>query len=138
MKQEMTGFGDDSGISWTICKQSAPRSRQITTPTPHRSIFTDRMLFMTPNQQCQSIEGFLFLIGLFLHRMYCHCCVKCSAMAILLTVPDDKKSSSPSDSSGQPQQSARNSLLTELKLLQSATTFRHRVKTWTLPMDTGK
>jgi len=31
-----------SGISWTICKQSAPRSRQITTPTPHRSIFTDQ------------------------------------------------------------------------------------------------
>jgi len=27
-----------SGISWTICKQSAPRSRQITTPTPHQSI----------------------------------------------------------------------------------------------------
>ena len=27
-----------SGISWTICKQSAPRSRQITTPTPHHSI----------------------------------------------------------------------------------------------------
>jgi len=25
------GFGDGSGISWTICKQSAPRSRQITT-----------------------------------------------------------------------------------------------------------
>ena len=24
-----------SGISWTICKQSAPRSRQITTPTPY-------------------------------------------------------------------------------------------------------
>jgi len=29
------GFWDGSGISWTICKQSAPRSRQITTPTPH-------------------------------------------------------------------------------------------------------
>jgi len=29
-----------SGISWTICKHSAPRSRQITTPTPHHSIFT--------------------------------------------------------------------------------------------------
>ena len=28
-----------SGISWTICKQSALRSRQITTPTPHHSIF---------------------------------------------------------------------------------------------------
>jgi len=28
-----------SGISWTICKQYVPRSRQITTPTPHHSIF---------------------------------------------------------------------------------------------------
>jgi len=27
-----------SGISWTICKLSAPRSRQITTPAPHHSI----------------------------------------------------------------------------------------------------
>ena len=27
-----------SGISWAICK-SAPRSRQITTPTPHHSVF---------------------------------------------------------------------------------------------------
>ena len=27
-----------SGISWVICK-SAPRSRQITTPAPHRSVF---------------------------------------------------------------------------------------------------
>ena len=27
-----------SGISWAACK-SAPRSRQLTTPTPHRSIF---------------------------------------------------------------------------------------------------
>ena len=46
-----------SGISWTICKQSAPRSRQITTPTPHHSIFTRRMLILTPKQQCQSTEG---------------------------------------------------------------------------------
>ena len=36
-----------SGISWTTCKQSAPRFRQITTPTPHHSIFTGRMLFLT-------------------------------------------------------------------------------------------
>jgi len=36
-------------------KQSAPRSRQ--TPTPHHLIFTDRMLFLAPNQQCQSAEG---------------------------------------------------------------------------------
>ena len=27
-----------SGISWTVCK-SAPRSRQITTPVPHHSVF---------------------------------------------------------------------------------------------------
>ena len=42
------GFGDGSGISWTICKQSAPRYRQITTPTPHQSTSTDRMFFPTP------------------------------------------------------------------------------------------
>ena len=47
-----------SGISWTVCKQSAPRCRQITTPTPHHSMFTGRMLFLTPKQQCQSTEGF--------------------------------------------------------------------------------
>ena len=46
-----------SGISWTICKQSAPCSRQITTPATHHSIFTGRMLFPTPNQQCQSTDG---------------------------------------------------------------------------------
>jgi len=45
-----------SGISWTIYKQSAPRSRQITTPTPYHSIFTGRMLFPTPNQQFRSTE----------------------------------------------------------------------------------
>jgi len=37
MRQNMMGFGDGSGISWTIFKQSAPRSRQITTPAPHLS-----------------------------------------------------------------------------------------------------
>ena len=35
----MTGFCDGSRISWTICKQSAARCRQITTPTPHHSVF---------------------------------------------------------------------------------------------------
>jgi len=33
------GFWDGSGISWTICKQPAPSSRQITTRTPHHSFF---------------------------------------------------------------------------------------------------
>jgi len=46
-----------SGISWTICTQSAPRTRQITTPTPHHSIFTGQMLFLTPNQRTVSAEG---------------------------------------------------------------------------------
>jgi len=41
----------------TICTQSAPRSRQITTPTPHHSMFIGRMLFLTPNQHSQSTEG---------------------------------------------------------------------------------
>ena len=35
LKQETVS---GSGISWAICK-SAPRSRQITTPEPHRSVF---------------------------------------------------------------------------------------------------
>jgi len=51
------GFRDGSGISWTIFKQSAPHCRQITRPTHHHSIFTDWMLFLMPNQQCQSTEG---------------------------------------------------------------------------------
>ena len=43
--------GDGGGISWTIGKQSVPRSRQITTPTPHHSIFTGGMFFVTPNRR---------------------------------------------------------------------------------------
>ena len=59
LKQETVG---GSGISWTICK-SAPSSRQITTPAPHRSsFFTGRMPFLPPNQQCQSTEGILFML----------------------------------------------------------------------------
>jgi len=29
------GFAGGSGICWTICKQSAPRFKQVTKPTPH-------------------------------------------------------------------------------------------------------
>jgi len=46
------------GMAWAsagpLCKQSAPHSRQTTTPTPHHSIFTDRLLFLMRNQQRQS------------------------------------------------------------------------------------
>jgi len=46
-----------SGISWAICK-SASRSRQITIPAPHHSVFcTGRTPFLPPNQQRQSTEG---------------------------------------------------------------------------------
>jgi len=45
-----------SGISWAICK-SALRSRQITMPASHHSVFTGRMPFLPPNQQRQSTEG---------------------------------------------------------------------------------
>jgi len=41
-----------------ICK-SAARSRQITMPAPHHSVFTGRMPFLPPNQHCQSTEGYL-------------------------------------------------------------------------------
>ena len=34
----MSGSGNSWAICWAICK-SAPRSRQITTPAPHRSVF---------------------------------------------------------------------------------------------------
>ena len=49
----MMGFWDDSDISWTICKQSAPRSRQTSTPT---------LNFYRPDalpdaQLCQSTDG---------------------------------------------------------------------------------
>jgi len=41
--------------------QSTPRSRQIITPTPHHSIFTGWVLFLTPNQRRQITEGSGFL-----------------------------------------------------------------------------
>jgi len=53
LKQETVS---GSGIRWTVCK-SALRSRQITMPAPHHSVFTGRMPNLPPNQQCQSTEG---------------------------------------------------------------------------------
>jgi len=54
LKQETVS---GSGISWDICK-SAPRSRQITMPVPHCSVFfTGQMPFLPPNQQCQALKA---------------------------------------------------------------------------------
>jgi len=55
---------DDWVLGWQwhqldCVQESAPRSRQITTPTPHHSIFTDWTLFLMPKQQCQSTGGHL-------------------------------------------------------------------------------
>ena len=44
-----------SGISWALCK-SAPRSRQITTPAPHHSVFYKPDALPT-NSERQSTEG---------------------------------------------------------------------------------
>jgi len=66
LKQETVS---GSGISWNICK-SAPRSRQITTPAPHHSIFfTGRMPFLPPNQQRQSTEGNIVIHNIVIHNI---------------------------------------------------------------------
>ena len=54
LKQETVS---GSGICWAT-RKSAPRSRQITTPTPHHSVLLQAgMPFPPPNQQRQSTEG---------------------------------------------------------------------------------
>jgi len=53
------GFGDAVASAGPHAKKPAPYLRQITIQTPHCSIFTGRMLFLTPIQQCQSTEGII-------------------------------------------------------------------------------
>jgi len=53
LKQETVS---GSGISWDICK-SAPRSKQIIMPAPHRSVFYRPDALPAAHQQCQSTEG---------------------------------------------------------------------------------
>ena len=54
LKQETVS---GSGISWAICK-SAPRSRQITTPAPHHSVFyrPDALPAAQPRASMDQIE----------------------------------------------------------------------------------
>jgi len=62
MKQEMIGR------QWHQLDHKqiiAPRCRQITKPAPHHSFFAGRMLFLMPNQRCQSTE---------VHRQYIQKC----------------------------------------------------------------
>jgi len=67
LKQETVS---GSGISWAICK-CAPRSRQITMPAPHHSVFTGRMPFLPPNQQLQSTDCRKWLLNLFCVSIIC-------------------------------------------------------------------
>jgi len=59
MKQEMMPWQwhqlDHIQIMCTLRKTDRPN--HASSPAPHHSIFTDRMLFLTPNQQRQSTEG---------------------------------------------------------------------------------
>ena len=56
LKQETVS---GSGISWAICK-SAPRSRHITTPATHHSVFYRPDALLPPNRQRQITEGISF------------------------------------------------------------------------------
>ena len=66
-----------------MCKQSAPRSRQITTPAPHHSKFPGRMLFLTPSNSVRALQAsycdymhyvwhFLYLLFNFLTISFFH------------------------------------------------------------------
>ena len=59
LKQETVS---GSGISWAVCK-SAPRSRQITMPAPHRSVFyrPDALPAAQPTASKHKAEGKLWL-----------------------------------------------------------------------------
>jgi len=57
MRQEMTGFWDAMASAGPHANNLHLASDRLTTPTTHHSSFTGRMLFLTPNQQCQSTEG---------------------------------------------------------------------------------
>jgi len=67
LEQEMTGW------QWhqlDICKLFAPCCRQITTPAPHHSVFTGRMSFLPPNQQCRSTDDLMRVITYYNSHTY--------------------------------------------------------------------
>ena len=67
LKQE-TASG--SGISWAICK-SAPRSRQITTPAPHHSVFLQAGCpSCRPTNSVKALKALLCLRSLAKIRFY--------------------------------------------------------------------
>jgi len=60
---DLNEAGDDgvlgcSGISWTICKQSAPCSGEITTPTPHHSLLQAGCSFWRPSDSVKTLKAY--------------------------------------------------------------------------------
>jgi len=74
-----------SGISWAICK-SAPRSRQITTPVPHHSVFyrLDALPAAqpTPSRHWRQPERRLWLLRIFQFSVH-HSALYVSACRLL-------------------------------------------------------
>ena len=56
MRQEMMGSSKCSGISWTICKQSVPRSRQTITPTLHHRFLQARSSSWHPTNSDRALK----------------------------------------------------------------------------------
>jgi len=50
-------FQDGSGISWTICKQSTPCFRQITTPRPHYSVLQAGCSSSRPTNSIKALKA---------------------------------------------------------------------------------
>jgi len=53
----MMGFWDAVASAGPYANNLHLGPRQITTPTPRHSVFTGRVVFLTPIRQCQSIES---------------------------------------------------------------------------------
>ena len=51
------GFWDGSGISWTICKQSAPRSRQITIQHHITQFLQARFSYCCPTNSVKELKA---------------------------------------------------------------------------------
>jgi len=59
-----------SGISWTICKSSAPCSKQITTPVSRHSVFYRLDALPAAPKQCQSTGG--KTLSIYVLHIYTH------------------------------------------------------------------
>jgi len=79
LKQETVS---GSGISWDICK-SAPRSRQITMPAPHHSVFLQARC-----PSCHQTNSVKTLQALFIrictHITYIHRCTELQEMLLFI------------------------------------------------------